>query len=119
MFQSGALFFLCVVATAAVAKPLPTENELAAARANAAMAQQGFQHAANYLRGWSAKRSKPSGLIPKNDEYRVWEPKNAAADNYTFMVLTAALLKPDAFRGPLLDMLAAEKRITSRRPAIR
>jgi hypothetical protein len=114
MFRSGVLLILCVVATAALAQSLPTENDLAAARTNAAMAQQGFQHAANYLHGWSAKRIAPSGLIPKNDEYQVWEPKNAAADNYTFMVLTAALLEPAAFHGPLLDILAAEKRITSR-----
>jgi hypothetical protein len=114
MFRSGVLLILCVVATAAPAQSLPTENDLAAARTNAAMAQQGFQHAANYLHGWSAKRIAPSELIPKNDEYQVWEPKNAAADNYTFMVLTAALLEPTAFHGPLLDMLAAEKRITSR-----
>ena len=115
MTRGGSLFFFLWIATAsATAEPVPTQQDILSARANAVRAQQGFQHAANYLRGWSAKRIAPSGLIPKNDEYRVWEAKNAAADNYTFMVLTAALFDPDAFHGPLLDMLAAEKRLTSR-----
>jgi hypothetical protein len=108
------LLLLCVPCVDALAERLPTGEEVAAARANAVAAQQGFQHAARYLSGWLGKRIEPSGLIPKNDQYRVWEPKNAAADNYTFMVLTAAMLEPATFHGTMLEMLATEKRLTSR-----
>ncbi len=102
------------VVASSTAAPAPTRQDVAAARTNAATAQQAFQHAASYLRGWSAKRIPPTGLIPKNDDYLVWEPKNSAADNYVFMVLTSDLLDPVAFQGPMLDMLNSEKHVTSR-----
>ncbi len=108
------LLVLFFTSARALAQPLPSPEVLAAAQANAVTAQQGFQHAARYLGGWLGKRMEPSGLIPKNDDYRVWEPKNAAADNYTFMVLTAAILEPATFHGPMRDMLSAEKRLTLR-----
>jgi len=92
----------------------PSTAKIAAARYNADFAQEGFRHAHRYLQAWLGKRIPPSGLIPKNEDYRIWEPKNAAADNYAFMVLTAAFTDHQVLDGAMREMLEQEKRLTSR-----
>jgi hypothetical protein len=62
------------------------------------------------------RRDSISGLIPSNltGKIDLWEPFNAAADNYAFMVLTSYLLDQDLYNGLMLDMLHSEKKLTSR-----
>ena len=63
-----------------------------------------------YLDGWLAHADPATGLIPRNlaDSRDFWNGRDSAADNYPFMVLTAALTDRDLYRGRLLDMLRSE-----------
>lgn len=96
------------------------------ARKNGFLANEGFQRSKHYLNGWLAYADPESGLIPKNldwpthnKDYKkggrdIWNAGDAAADNYSFMVLTAALIDRPLFKSRMLDMLKAEIRLTSR-----
>ena len=63
-----------------------------------------------------AKADPQSGLIPENLDAGIdhWNGRNNAADNYPFMVLTAALTDRPLFDGRLMEMLRTEQRLTSR-----
>lgn len=83
---------------------------------NGKQASEGFQRSLKFVEGWLTKTDSASGLIPTNltRSADIWEPHNSAADNYAFMVLTAYLLNKDLYFGKMLEMLNAEKTLTSR-----
>tara|TARA_B100001063_G_scaffold203476_1_gene197658 strand:+ start:449 stop:2068 length:1620 start_codon:yes stop_codon:yes gene_type:complete len=83
---------------------------------NAELSHESFQRSLDFTRAWLQKTDPESGLIPSNLNNRIdlWDPANAAADNYPFMVLTAYLLDTDLLNGTLLDILHQEKTLTSR-----
>ena len=83
---------------------------------NAELSHESFQRSLDFTRAWLQKTDPDSGLIPSNLVNRtdLWDPANAAADNYPFMVLTAYLLDTDLLNGTLLDILHKEKTLTSR-----
>lgn len=83
---------------------------------NAELSHESFQRSLDFTRAWLQKTDPDSGLIPSNLNSRtdLWDPANAAADNYPFMVLTAYLLDTDLLNGTLLDILHQEKTLTSR-----
>lgn len=83
---------------------------------NAELAHESCVRSLNFTRAWMAYRDSSSGLIPSNltGKIDLWEPHNAAADNYAFMVLTSFLLDQELYEGPMLDMLNAERELTSR-----
>jgi hypothetical protein len=83
---------------------------------NADLAHESFQRSLDFTRSWLQKTDPESGLIPSNLNAKVdlWDPANAAADNYPYMVLTAYLLDPDLLNGTLLDILHQEKKLSSR-----
>ena len=83
---------------------------------NAELSHESFQRSLDFTRAWLQKTDPDSGLIPSNLNNRIdlWDPANAAADNYPFMVLTAYLLDTDLLNGNLLDILHQEKTLTSR-----
>lgn len=83
---------------------------------NAELSHESFQRSLDFTRAWLQKTDPVSGLIPSNLNNRIdlWDPANAAADNYPFMVLTAYLLDTDLLNGTLLDILHQEKTLTSR-----
>ena len=56
-------------------------------------------------------RPDPANLTQNKD---IWNAQDNAADNYPFMVLTAALTDRALFDGRMLDMLRTETRLTSR-----
>jgi hypothetical protein len=80
------------------------------------LANEGFERCENYMRAWLHYADTVSGLIPRNIEAGIdyWNAKDAAADNYPFLVLTAYFTDQGLFRGRMRDMLDAEKRLTSR-----
>jgi len=90
------------------------------------LANEGLRRSQNYVRGWLRHADPDSGLIPRNLDWKIysqkprkggrniWNPKDAAADNYPFMVLSCALTDPDMFNGRMLDMLHTEIKLTSR-----
>jgi len=57
-----------------------------------------------------------TGLIPRNLNRNkdIWNAQDSAADNYPFMVLTAAITDRPMFDGRMLDMLRTETELTSR-----
>ncbi len=83
---------------------------------NGNLANESYVRSLNCVKAWMMRRDSISGLIPSNltGKIDVWEPFNAAADNYAFMVLTSYLLDRDLYNGPMLDILHSEKKLTSR-----
>ena len=83
---------------------------------NGLLANEGFARCHKYVEGWLAHADPKSGLIPRNlsGDRDLWNAKDAAADNYPFMVLTCALTDRPMFDGRMLEMLRAETRLTSR-----
>tara|TARA_R100000935_G_scaffold57328_2_gene91036 strand:- start:8308 stop:9918 length:1611 start_codon:yes stop_codon:yes gene_type:complete len=89
---------------------------LAKAHENAILANEGFIRSEKFVHGWLEMADHESGLIPRNLEVDtdIWNAKDAAADNYPFMVLTSFFTDQDLFDGAMLDMLHTEKKLTSR-----
>ncbi len=83
---------------------------------NALQSRRALEQSHRFTVGWLAKADPVSGLIPENLTRGIdrWNGRNNAADNYAFMVLTAALTDRKLFDGKLLDMLRTEQRLTSR-----
>ncbi len=68
-----------------------------------------------YSQAWLQFADAESGLIPRNlnrDLY--WNAKDAAADNYPFLVLTAFFTDKALYEGRMKAMLAAEQRLCNR-----
>ena len=86
------------------------------AECNARLANQGFFRSRKYVDGWLAHADPASGLIPRNlrESRDFWNGRDAAADNYPYMVLTASMTDRPLLDGRLLDMLRAESRLTAR-----
>ena len=83
---------------------------------SAMQARRALKQSDLFLRGWLAKADPKSGLIPENLTRGIdrWNGRNNGADNYAFMVLTAALTDRGLFDGKMRDMLDAEQRLTNR-----
>ncbi len=92
------------------------KKEFENAGRNGIQANEAFVRSLNFVKGWMQFRDSASGLIPSNlgKQKDIWEPHNSAADNYAFMVLTTFLLDKELYKGPMLDMLYAERKLTSR-----
>lgn len=83
---------------------------------NSKAANQALRNASAYMQGWLSKADEESGLIPRNlfDDKDIWNAKDAAADNYPFMVLTAAITDSVIYNTTMQDMLTTEIELTSR-----
>jgi len=83
---------------------------------NGRLANEGFIRCRNFVKGWLQKADPKTLLIPRNldRDKDIWNAQDSAADNYPFMVLTAAITDPSLFQGRMLDMLRAETILTSR-----
>jgi hypothetical protein len=116
-FQSS-LFALSCLLTAPVRADPPdasaVERSFHQAETNAQLANEAFSRARRYIDGWLAHADPKSGLIPRNMKDRYWNGRDAAADNYSFMVLTAAMTDRPLLEGRLTEMLRAESRLTRR-----
>ena len=86
------------------------------AEENARRAHEQFFRCRRYLDGWLSVADPQSGLIPQNlrPGGNVWTPENSAADNYPFMVLTAAILCPELLEERLFPILQTERKLTNR-----
>lgn len=82
---------------------------------NAKQSQRAVQFCRRYAYGWLAHADPQSGLIPRNltgDFF--WNAKDAAADNYPFIVLTAHILDDHYLKQIARDILTQEEKLTSR-----
>jgi hypothetical protein len=85
------------------------------AEKNARLANEAFFRCRRYIDGWLAHCDPESGLFPRNlRESNYWNGRDCAADNYPFMVLTAAMTDRPLMQGRLLDILRTETRLTGR-----
>lgn len=84
------------------------------AEQNGLLAREGLERCDRFVRGWLAEADPKTGLIPRNLRDRYWNAKDAAADNYPFMVLTAAFTDRALFEGRMREMLDTEIKLTSR-----
>jgi len=86
------------------------------ARRNADAANEALRRCHKYLTAWLAHADPVTSLIPRNlrQHKDLWYPQDSAADNYPFMVLTAALTDRPMFETRMLQILQTEKRLTSR-----
>ena len=83
---------------------------------NGKLANEGFLRCHRFVEGWLKHADPKTGLIPRNltQSKDIWNAQDGAADNYPFMVLTAALTDRPMFEGRMLDMLRTETKLTSR-----
>ena len=91
-----------------------SNEDLYRAKGHAAQANEAFSRSHHFVEGWLKEADTVTGLIPRNlkgDQY--WNARDAAADNYPFMVLTAYLTDSELFEGRMKEMLATETRLTS------
>jgi len=81
-----------------------------------AQSNEALRRCRKYVHGWLAHADPKTGLIPRNlkQSNYFWNGRDAAADNYAFMVLTCALTDRPMFDGRMLDMLRTETKLTSR-----
>lgn len=82
---------------------------------SAEQANEALRRSDLFVRGWLNYCDEYTGLIPRNllgDCY--WNAKDAAADNYPYMVLTSFFTDRNLFNGRMKDILASEIRFTSR-----
>lgn len=86
------------------------------AEKNGRFANEALFRCRRYVDGWLAHADPATGLIPRNltASRDFWNGRDSAADNYPFMVLTAAITDLPLLEGRLLDMLRTEARLTSR-----
>jgi len=96
--------------------PAPSGDErFRQAEKNARQAAEAFYRCRKYIDGWLAHADPKTGLIPRNlRESNYWNGRDSAADNYPFMVLTAAMTDRALFEGRMLDMLRTETKLTCR-----
>jgi hypothetical protein len=94
---------------------IPSE-QFRAAEQNGRLANEALYRCRRYVDGWLAHTDPATGLFPRNlgDSRDFWNGRDSAADNYPFMVLTAALTDRSLLNGQLLQILKTETRLTSR-----
>jgi len=86
-----------------------------AAEKNARLANEAFFRCRCFVAGWLAHCDPQTGLFPRNlRDSNYWNGRDSAADNYPFMVLTAAMTDRPLMQGRLLDILRDETRLTCR-----
>jgi hypothetical protein len=85
------------------------------AEKNARQANEAFYRSRKFIDGWLAHCDKQTGLFPRNlTVSNYWNGRDSAADNYPFMVLTAAMTDRPLMEGRLLDILRTETKLTCR-----
>jgi hypothetical protein len=93
-----------------------SDEDFRKALENGKLANEGYVRCHRFVEGWLKHADPKTGLIPRNlNESRdIWNAWDSAADNYPFMVLTAALTDRPVLEGRMLDMLRTETKLTSR-----
>jgi dienelactone hydrolase len=86
------------------------------AESNGRLANEALFRCRRYVDGWLAHTDPATDLIPRNltQSRDFWNGRDSGADNYPFMVLTAALTDKPLMNGRLLQILRTETRLTSR-----
>lgn len=103
------LCLLTLSAAPALAQPWETAEQ------NGEQARQAFLACARFVDGWLQHADPVSGLIPRNlNRDPFWNARDAAADNYPFMVLSTYYTNRPLFEGPMHNILRTEQQLTNR-----
>ena len=106
---------LSALVLAGAALAAPDEQPFQQAARNARDASEAFVRCHRYVDGWLAKADPATGLIPRNlQDSPYWNGRDSGADNYAFMVLTAAMLDRPLLDGRMMEILKTEQRVTAR-----
>lgn len=78
--------------------------------------RRGLLYCWRFVQGWLQTADPATGLIPRNlrADGRFWNARDAAADNYPFMVLSSFFTDKNLFEGPMRQMLETEQRLCNR-----
>jgi pimeloyl-ACP methyl ester carboxylesterase len=116
MNKISSIAFSLVVSLAAFLSPAAaSDTSWQRAEKNAAQSQRAVQFCRRFAHGWLVHADPRSGLIPRNltgDAY--WNAKDAAADNYPFIVLTAHILDDHYLKQIAAEILSQEEKLTGR-----
>jgi hypothetical protein len=121
------LVFLALVAGASSCdRPRPDlaqdDADFQVALARGQTANEAFRRSLHYVEGWLQYVDAESGLFPARligeTERTLWSAKDCAADNFSFMVLTTALLDRSLYEGAMMDILETERTLTARLASI-
>src|SRR4030042_2632556 len=95
---------------------LCTKGKVSSPLENARLANEGFRRCLHFVEGWLFYRDQENRLIPRNlsRDRDIWNAKDCAADNYPLMVLTTMITGKDSLYPVMLQMLEAERSLTSR-----
>ncbi len=115
--KNVALLITLLALSCHLMRPPPEKQEhFKEALENGCRAAEGFECCVRFVHGWLEHADPETGLIPRNlqrdNDY--WNARDSAADNYPFMVLSAAMTDTDLFEGKMKEMLDTETRLTSR-----
>ncbi|HOD81260.1 MAG: hypothetical protein BWX88_00365 [Planctomycetes bacterium ADurb.Bin126] len=96
-------------------KPPALEAAFRRAERHARSANEQFFRCRRFVDGWLA-RAGQTGLIPRNlhNSKDLWNGRDSAADNWSFMVLTCFLTDRAMFEGRMAQMLQTERKLTAR-----
>lgn len=94
------------------------------AEKNARLGAEGLYRCRRFVDGWLAYADPKTGLLPRGlgsgkwlhdvATTDVWNGRDAGADNYPFMVLTASLIDRPMLEGRMSDILRTEIRLCTR-----
>ena len=108
-------FLLSVILVASASAQDPWEI----ARKNGEDTQHAITFCNHFVWGWLSHADPQTGLIPRNlDRDWFWNAKDAAADNYPFMVLTARMTGNHHLMNVTRQMLETEQAKTERLDAL-
>jgi hypothetical protein len=117
MKKSFLLFnVICILFFTSCQQEKPLDPLFQDALENGYLAREGFTRCLDFVNSWLEYADPETGLIPRNlhESKDFWNAKDAAADNYPFMVLTAAILDRDLYEGKMKAILETEQRLTNR-----
>lgn len=106
--------------TASADAPEAVEDPFERAARRGAQANQALRQSHRFVEGWLEHADEDTGLIPRNleESRHFWNGKDAAADNWPFMVLTTSLTDRALYEGRMREMLETETALASRRGAL-
>jgi hypothetical protein len=92
------------------------EAAIARAARNGEAAREALLRSDRLMRAWLEHADPVSGLLPRNlmADNDIWNARDAAADLYPFLVLTAWFTDRELFEGRMHDILLTETALTSR-----
>ena len=118
-FPAVHLFVLCLALLSAACAHRPTavpDPAFERAARNGEAANEALLRSHRLMLDWLEQADSATGLLPRNlqADRDIWNARDAAADLYPFLTLTAWFTDRDLFAGRMHDILLTETALTSR-----